>query len=293
MENLELPLSSRIAAPTARGSMVSVAGGRMAPDPGGLLNSGRQRDRYHRQVEYLDGFDQGPRFASWWLPAHAEPRGTVLSIQPLGEERHLARRTLATQAHRLAARGWSVLMLDLFGTGDSPGDAADATLALWRADLLRAAMLARRRSDGPNVLWGVRGGALLTADIAVALDQLVDAYVFWQAPEDGRNIGASMRVDGERLASATMDELKLLRMQPPPTAEHGVQPMALFVEVQAAQGRDAPVSPLTCALTESWLEAGYLASPRAVCGRPFWRSARVPPPADIFRATEEFLEGVR
>ncbi|MBN9429715.1 MAG: hypothetical protein J0H09_24745 [Burkholderiales bacterium] len=243
---------------------------------------------------YLDDFEHGPRFAVWWLPIEGTPRGSVVVAQPLGEERNLARRVLAAQAHRLAARGWAVLMIDLFGTGDSPGNAADATLPLWRSDLLRAAMLARRHSEGPNVLWGVRDGALLTADIAVALDQLVDAYVFWQAPERGDNIVASMRVDGERLSPAMLDELRQLRMQPPPTAEHGVQPSVMFLEIRPQQPPGAAqVSSLTCSLTENWLEAGYLASPRAVTGRQFWRNARLPLPAAAFKATEEFLENLQ
>lgn len=262
------------------------------------------------EATHLDGFDGGPRFGVWWLPSGREPRGAVLCVQPLGEERTHARHALASQAWRLAARGWAVLAIDLYGTGDSAGETGDATLQGWRSDLLRAAMIARQRHSGPNVLWGARAGALLAADIAVALDQLVDAYVFWQAPESGHEISDASHVGG-RPASALLNELREMRMQPPPVAEHGAPPAALFVEFDQPAANRSDLSPVTAALTEAWLAAGYLATPRiARCAR-FWlpsqatarSGARGSPgmqqarerawPTPAWLATEEFLEGVR
>lgn len=252
----------------------------------------------------LEGFDGGPRFGVWWLPASREPRGAVLCVQPLGEERAAARHALAAQAWRLSAGGWAVLMVDLYGTGDSPGEPGEATLERWRGDLLRAAMLARQRHTGPNVLWGVRDGGLLVADIAVALDQLVDAYVFWQPPRDG-GIPADLRGEGGDLPSELLDALRELPMQPPALADRGSVPAVLFVEIrQAGEGATAQAPPLIGELTEAWLEAGYLALPQRVNAAPFWQSrdagahATATPhaaalPAAAFAATEEFLEGVR
>ncbi|MFO1300393.1 MAG: hypothetical protein U1F17_08425 [Burkholderiaceae bacterium] len=262
------------------------------------------------EATQLDGFDGGPRFGVWWLPPGREPLGGVLCVQPLGDERFAARHALAAQAWRLAERGWAVLSIDLHGTGDSPGVPADATLEGWRSDLLRAAMIARQRHGGPNVLWGARDGALLAADIAVALDQLVDAYVFWQAPDSGRHI-ADTRCEGGHLSQALLADLRDLHMQPPPVAEHGEPPAALFLEFDEQAGGHAELSPLTARLTEAWLAAGYLATPRAArCAR-FWLPAAPSPlsgapgspempqareralPTPAWFATEEFLEGVR
>ncbi len=258
----------------------------------------------------LDGFDRGPRLGVWWRPTRTAPRGAVLCVQPLGRERAVARHTLALQAWRLAERGWSVLMVDLFGSGDSPGDPGEATLEQWRADLLRAAMLARQEHSGLNVLWGVRYGALLAADVAVALDQLVDAFVFWQAPESGRKLAASKH-EGGSASPALAAALRELQMEPPPVADHGAPPAALFLQFDAPGRGPGELSPITSALTESWLAAGYLATARvARCDR-FWRpaamasgssapgSSDVPQPqvralpAAAWLATEEFLEGLR
>lgn len=40
---------------------------------------------------------------------------------------------------RAAKRGDRVLLIDLYGTGDSGGDFGDATLPIWREDLRRGA----------------------------------------------------------------------------------------------------------------------------------------------------------
>lgn len=135
---------------------------------------------------FLDGFQGGRRFALWVGPPAGVPaRGCVLCIQPFGEEANLSRRVLVAQACRLAGTGWTTLIVDLFGTGDSDGATADASLPLWRADLLRASRIARERVAGPFVLWGTRMGALLAAELAIALDQLAAAMLFWQPAASG------------------------------------------------------------------------------------------------------------
>lgn len=265
-----------------------IPGGRSKPPESAGAGAADVRIEPHQ----LEGFDAGPRFGVWWLPVRREPRGAVLCVQPLGAEHAAARRALAWQAWRLAGHGWAVLMVDLFGTGDSPGEPAQATLEGWRRDLLRAALLARQRHTGHNVLWGVRGGALLGADIAVALDQLVDAFVFWQPPESGRSLFDTTD-PGPGVRPGMLAALHELRMMPPPAADHGGLPAVLFLEIGEAQGGASEVSPHTCTLTEAWLEAGYLATPRAAPGEPFWLSGGGAPPLEAFNATEAFLGGMR
>ena len=136
--------------------------------------------------EFIDGFDHGRRFGLWILPGRgARQVGSVLVVQAFGDEANLSRRVIVAQAMRLAQQGWTTLVLDLYGTGDSDGLTHEATLGDWRADLLRASRLARERAPGRHVIWGVRLGALLAAELALALDQVADGYVFWQAPASG------------------------------------------------------------------------------------------------------------
>jgi pimeloyl-ACP methyl ester carboxylesterase len=136
--------------------------------------------------EFIEGFDHGRRFGLWVLPGRgARQVGSLLVVQPFGDEANLSRRVIVAQAMRLAQRGWTTLVLDLYGTGDSDGATDQASLGAWRADLLRASRLVRERAPGRHVVWGIRLGALLAAELALALDQIADGYVFWQAPASG------------------------------------------------------------------------------------------------------------
>ena len=145
--------------------------------------------RARLEPAFLEGFQGGRRFALWVAPPEGRPaRGSILCVQPFGEEANLSRRVLVAQAARLALAGWTTLLLDPYGTGDSDGATSDASLALWRADLLRASRLARERAPGPFVLWGTRLGALLAAELAIALDQIASAIVFWQPAATGAQL---------------------------------------------------------------------------------------------------------
>ncbi len=145
--------------------------------------------RARLEPAFLEGFQGGRRFALWVAPPEGRPaRGSILCVQPFGEEANLSRRVLVAQASRLALAGWTTLLLDPYGTGDSDGATGDATLSLWRADLLRASRLARERAPGPFVLWGTRLGALLAAELAIALDQIASAIVFWQPAATGAQL---------------------------------------------------------------------------------------------------------
>jgi pimeloyl-ACP methyl ester carboxylesterase len=115
------------------------------------------------------------------------PRGAILCVQPFADEANLSRRVLVAQARRLAVQGWTTLLIDLYGTCDSAGRSDEANLAAWRSDLLRASHLVRARAGGHFVLWGLRLGALLACDVAIALDQITSAMVFWQPSPTGKH----------------------------------------------------------------------------------------------------------
>src|SRR5690242_13967142 len=62
-------------------------------------------------------------FAIYHAPHREAPRHlSFVYVPPFAEEMNLARRMAALQARALAAVGIGVLLLDLFGTGDSDGD---------------------------------------------------------------------------------------------------------------------------------------------------------------------------
>jgi exosortase A-associated hydrolase 2 len=92
-----------------------------------------------------------------------------------------SRHVLAAIARSLGALGHTVLLPDLFGTGDSEGDFGDATVDIWRSDL----DLARRLlpEDGPLHVLAMRAGALLAVDFARR--HCVDALTLVHPVTDG------------------------------------------------------------------------------------------------------------
>ena len=107
-------------------------------------------------------------------------------LPPFAEELNKSRRMLSLAARALQSAGIEVLLIDLFGTGDSGGDFGDATLAIWRDDLRRgAAWLAERGVARLDVL-AVRGGALLLEDLAPPPGVDHGRVVLWQPVTSGR-----------------------------------------------------------------------------------------------------------
>ena len=85
---------------------------------------------------FIDG-TAGRLFAIYLAPAPEAPRrGAVLYLPPFAEEMNRSRRMVLLQARRMVELGYQVLIVDLYGTGDSEGDFADARWAIWRADYL-------------------------------------------------------------------------------------------------------------------------------------------------------------
>jgi exosortase A-associated hydrolase 2 len=133
------------------------------------------------QPFFLDG-GLGPVFCLLFAPVpDTLPRGTILYLPPFAEEANRSRRMAVLQAGRLAARGWAVLLLDPFGTGDSAGEFHEARWDLWLDDAARAAdWLAASWPARPMTLWGLRLGALLVADLATRETSRFSRLLFWQ-----------------------------------------------------------------------------------------------------------------
>ena len=139
---------------------------------------------------------------------HAPPTGVTLRsallyVHPFAEELNRSRRMVATQARALAAAGVAVLLIDLYGCGDSSGDFADARWEIWKEDLALAhAWLAD--ATGMTVgLWGLRLGALLALDYARQAARPVARFVLWQPVihgEAGMTQFLRLRLAGAMLA---------------------------------------------------------------------------------------------
>lgn len=133
---------------------------------------------------FLEG-SSGALFATCF-EAVGECRGAVLCIPPFAEEMNRCRAYMATQARDFAQQGFTTLMLDPYGTGDSEGDFVDASWDMWLDDLARGAdWLASHTGQAIN-LWGVRLGCTLAADLAAAHPQRFQRLLFVQPVGNGK-----------------------------------------------------------------------------------------------------------
>jgi pimeloyl-ACP methyl ester carboxylesterase len=96
----------------------------------------------------------GVELRGWWVPAGAA-RGTVVMVHGLNRSRV----EMVRRAPFVHAAGWNALLIDLRHHGGSGGGATTFG-AKEKEDVKAAIRLARERSPGPVVLWGVSlGGA--------------------------------------------------------------------------------------------------------------------------------------
>jgi pimeloyl-ACP methyl ester carboxylesterase len=112
----------------------------------------------------------GVELGGWWVPAK-EPVGTVVMVHGLNR----ARVEMVKKTPFVHDRGWNGLLFDLRHHGESGGEATTFGVK-EKGDVLAATALARERSPGPVVLWGISlGGASVV--MAAAEDKEVAGVI--------------------------------------------------------------------------------------------------------------------
>ena len=140
---------------------------------------------YSFQPFYLEGL-KGKLFCLSFLPsAVVNNNRSVLIVPPFAEEMNKSRRMLAHQGRRLAEAGFTVLLPDLYGTGDSEGDFGDTSWDCWLDDLSQAwAWLENKEAENISIL-ALRSGSLLVSDFIARCNSGVHSLVLWQPVVSG------------------------------------------------------------------------------------------------------------
>ena len=138
------------------------------------------------QAFFLDT-NNGRRFCLFHpVGENIKCRSTLLYVAPFAEEMNKSRRMLALLARNLAQQGVAVLILDLYGCGDSDGELKDASWKQWKDDLGTAFSWLRQRCDAPISLLGLRLGGLLALDFIRNSKHQVDQLILWQPVLNGQ-----------------------------------------------------------------------------------------------------------
>ncbi|MDR3706549.1 MAG: hydrolase 2, exosortase A system-associated [Paludibacteraceae bacterium] len=133
---------------------------------------------------FLDGI--AGRIFCLYQAAEGTPKGAILYIPPFAEEMNRCRSTVASQVRQLGKLGYACMLLDPYGTGDSEGDLSDATWEIWQDDVARATDWLASRTGAVPILWGLRLGALLAADVANRQPGRFSRLLLWQPVLEGR-----------------------------------------------------------------------------------------------------------
>jgi len=262
----------------------------------------------HRRERPAEPFflktDRGERFCLYHAPDRAqECRGAFIYVHPFAEEMNKSRRMAALQARAFANAGISVLQIDLFGCGDSSGDFADARWDIWKDDLAAASDWLRQRGAQTPGLWGLRLGALLALDFAIASERAHGPIVLWQPVVNGEGFltqflrmrmasemlasgqektsgtkelrsrmaaGESLEVAGYELApelAASIDDLNAANLVVSGAPVHWFE---LIAEAER------PMPPAAAKIADGWQRSGVDLHRHLVEGTPFWASRKSP-----------------
>ena len=112
--------------------------------------------------------------------------GDVLLVPAFAEELNRCRSMVTQQAQAFAGIGIGTLVLDLYGTGDSPGEFDAADWASWSDDLQCGLKWLRTYGNGCQTLWGVRLGALMAAQLAVREGSGIGKLLMWTPVINGK-----------------------------------------------------------------------------------------------------------
>jgi exosortase A-associated hydrolase 2 len=266
------------------------------------------------QIEpfFLAG-EHGALFCIYLTPSDSPPKAAILYLHPFAEEMHKSRRMAALQARYLAANGYAVLQVDLTGCGDSAGDFGDAKWLTWRDDARTAHAWLTDKVSGPVLLWGLRSGAALAAEMSIALSG-VAGILLWQPIINGEQFltqflriklasemlsegqsqsgtaeliaklkaGNSIEIGGYMLSpdmATALQALKLTNIAPSCPVE--------WFEIGMQDGE--MLSPANQGVVDAWREAGVSVRARAIQGEPFWITQEITECPELVIATLECL----
>lgn len=201
-------------------------------------------------------------------------------------------------ARLLAAEGWRVVRLDLYGCGDSAGEFRDASWERWVEDLRTEARLIGAEG-GPSWLWCVRAGALFAPQV---LEMMPTAnLLLWQPVPKGathlqqflrQSMAAQLFGQGKRSVAelapaqrlATGETIEVGGYELSPAVASGLQAAVLLPAdgrgrhaawLDVASGQDAGVSPATLRASEVLRANDWQVEVGQVAGAPFWQSVEV------------------
>lgn len=263
----------------------------------------------------------GNLFAMYYPPEEtAVDCGDVLYVHPFAGEMFASRNLIAALARELAGAGLGVLMVDLYGCGDSSGDFSDARWEIWRDDLAAAVQWLQAQGRDRLSLWGLRLGALLAMDFAARSRGDYEKIVLWQPVVTGRNMltqffrmnldeadrglltgqltdsearksfpdGQNVEVAGYEVPSELIRSIDKLEIAP-----LGKNVSGPIHWMEFGERLENPIHPDSLRVLEEWKRNGIRVTAHKSVGLPFWLFAHSTDPGRLMGALKAVFRDER
>jgi len=259
----------------------------------------------------------GKRFCIYHAPHPDSPcRGAFIYVHPFAEEMNRSRQMIALQARKFADMGYGVLLIDLFGCGDSTGEFGDARWEIWKADLAIAKKWLEDRLSTRIGLWGLRLGALLALDFARSVESWTTPLILWQPVISGKSfvtqflrlrVASDMLSDGQQAVGTQAMRNAMRAGEALEIAGYDIAPDLAFaidaLNAQALTVNTAPVHwldvtrtvesaipPATAEVVSEWRRQGVDVQRYTVQGLPFWATQEFSTCPELLTMTTALLD---
>ena len=255
-------------------------------------------------------------------PEHTKhPKTAVLYFPPFAEELNKSRRMVALQAGQFCHAGYAVLIVDLFGTGDSEGDFGEANWEIWQKDMCVALSWLQDKGFNQFIFWGLRLGAIMALQTAALLSPKtavkVVKFIFWQPTVKGEvlltqflrlRMAADFLVIGNKIGAKEKNTPTDLRQElskghnvdiagyaiSPALAQtidrldlKAIKPTpgskVVWLEILPTETRS--LSPLSEDIVKQWCSENIETEIVKVVGQPFWNSLEIIELPELLDAT--------
>jgi exosortase A-associated hydrolase 2 len=232
-----------------------------------------------------------------------QPGGpAVLVVPPFAEEMNKSRRMIAEVGRRLEGSGVGMLLVDLFGTGDSEGEFAQADWQRWKSDIAMAVHWAAAEGAPIRGMLGIRLGCILGSEALAGTAHTLQRTVMWQPVPSGRRfleqflrlrVAASMmgggdsketvaalrtrlksgellEVAGYEISGTLADQLDAAELQPFLKSHLGEVHW-----MEAVRSADTALSGPSTTAIDAARASGLAVTAHSVMGEPFWSATEI------------------
>ena len=264
---------------------------------------------------FLLPIQSGNLFAVFYDSKKVESKEAFLFVPPFADEMNKSRRMISLQAKAFQAQGHAVLILDLFGTGDSSGDFSETSWEIWKNNLNDAWLWLKEQGYQTIHFWGIRLGCLLALDTAQQFDLSVSSFIFWQPVTSGERFvtqllrlriaekfgqehnetvkqlresyveGNTLEIAGYTMPSKLLSEISKLQM-----GDIELSSEVIWMECSVS---DAEILPGSLKVIEYWRSKRVRVKPDCVQGRAFWNSVEIEEVPHLIERTCAIYQGDR